>query len=171
MPLLLILIVVAILIALTSARLTKERERAGITGWIKDQDLDGKGKYYYFDRRAGIGCKPDIRENRRIIEYKSASAGNRPYPADVMQAAGEMIATGAEEAELRYGNGCKFLFTFSSPEMKEAIKKVGQIVKRMQAHLEHNIVPQGSPTPKRCARCSFGNECDQSALKASSSFH
>ncbi len=171
MPLLLILIIVGILIALTSARLSKEKGRAGITGWIKDQDLDGKGKFYYFNRRIGIGCKPDIRQNRRIIEYKSTSAGDRPYPADVMQAAGEMIATGMEEAELRYGNGRKFSFTLNSPEMGEAIKKVGQIVRRMRAHLEHNIVPEGNPTPKRCARCRFGNECDQSALKANSSFY
>ncbi len=170
MPLLLTLIIVAILIALTSAQLTKERGRAGIAGWIKDQDLDGKGKYYYFDRRAGIGCKPDIRESRRIIEYKSASAGDRPYPADVMQAAGEMIATGAEEAELRYGNGRSFSFPLKSPEMKKAVQKVHQIASRMQFYLKHNVMPEGNPTPKRCARCSFGNECDQSALKTGSSF-
>ncbi len=142
MPILLALIIIAILFALSFGRLSKERGRAGITGWIKDQDLDGKGRFYYFNRQVGIGCKPDIRENRRIIEYKSASAGDRPYPADVMQAAGELIATGMEEAELRYGNGRKFSFTLNSPEIEEAIKKVGQIVRQMRDHLEHNIVPE-----------------------------
>ncbi len=162
MPLLLTLIIIAILIALTSFRLSKERGRAGIAGWIRDQDLDGNGRRYYFNSRIGIGCKPDIKENRKIIEYKSSSAGRNPYPADIMQLAGEMIAAGAEEAELRYGNGRAYPFASNSPETQEAIRKVQQIVGRMQSHLKHNIMPEGTPTPKRCARCSFGKECDQS---------
>jgi hypothetical protein len=163
MPILLALIIIAILIALTFTRLRKERGRAGIVGWIRDQDLDGKGKQYYYNQRFGIGCKPDIRENGRIIEYKSALAGSHPYPSDVMQLAGEMIATGLERAELRYGNGREFTYTSNSPEIKEAIKKVRQIVGRMQTHLANNVMPEGSPSPKRCARCSFSRECDQSA--------
>lgn len=163
MPILLALIIIAILIALTFARLRKERGLAGITGWVRDQDLDGKGKRYYFNRRFGIGCKPDIRENGRIIEYKSAFAGSHPYPADVMQLAGEMVATGVENAELRYGNGREFSFTSDSPEIKEAIKKVQKIVGRMRTHLKRNVMPEGSPSLKRCARCSFGKECDQSS--------
>jgi CRISPR/Cas system-associated exonuclease Cas4 (RecB family) len=163
MPILLTLIVIAILIALTSSRLSKERGSVGIAGWIRDQDLDGHGRRYYFNRRFGIGCKPDIKESRRIIEYKSASAGSSPYPADLMQLAGEMIATGVDEAELRYGNGRTYPFDSNSPEMKEAMQNVQQIVGQMQFHLKHNIMPKGTPTPKRCARCSFGKECDQSA--------
>ncbi len=163
MPILLALIIIAILIALTSVRLNRERGRAGITGWIRDQDLDGKGMRYYFDILSGIGCKPDIRENRRVIEYKSSSADNRPYPADVMQVAGEIIATGVEDAELRYGNGRTYSFASKSPEVKEAVQKVRQIVSRMQSHPKHNIMPEGTPTPKRCARYTFGKECDQSA--------
>ena len=163
MPLLLTLIIIAILIALTSFRLSKERGRAGIAGWIRNQDLDGKGEWYYYNRHLGIVCKPDIMENHRIIEYKSSSAGDLPYTADFMQVAGEMIATGAEKAELRYGNGRYFSFTLNSPEVKEIIMKVQQLVGRMQAHIEHNIVPKGTPSPRRCARCSFAKECDQSA--------
>ncbi len=163
MPIFLTLTIITILIALTSARLSRERSRAGIAGWLRDQDLDGNGRRYYFNRQIGIGCKPDISENGRIIEYKSASAGSFPYPADVMQLAGEMIATGVENAELRYGNGRTYSFAAQSPEMKEAVQKVRQIVGRMRHHLKHNIMPEGTPTPKRCARCSFGKECDQSA--------
>ncbi len=164
MPVLLVaLIIFAILTALTFARLRKERRRAGIAGWIRDQDLDGRGRRYYINRQTDIGCKPDIRENDRIIEYKSASAGSHPYPSDVIQLAGEMIAAGMDGAELRYGNDRIFSFASMDPEMKKAVQKVHQIVGRMQFHLKHNIVPEGTPTSKRCARCSFGNECDQSA--------
>jgi hypothetical protein len=166
MPILLALIIIAILIALTFARLRKERERAGIAGWVRDQDLDGKGRRFYFNNRIGIGCKPDVRENRRIIEYKSSFASSHPYPADVMQLAGEMIATGVEDAELRYGNGRKFSFMWDGLEVKRAIQKVQQIIGRMQFHLKHNIVPEGTPTPRRCAGCSFGKACDQSAVRA-----
>jgi hypothetical protein len=163
MPVLLALIIIAILITLTFARLRRERGCAGIVGWIRGQDLDGKGRRYYFNKRFGIGCKPDIRESGRIIEYKSASAGSHPYPSDVMQVAGEMIATGVEDAELRYGNGREFSFTSNSPEIKEAIKRMQQIVGRMQTHLANNVMPEGSPSPKKCARCSFSQECNQSA--------
>ncbi len=162
MPVLLALIIMAILIALTFARLRRERGCAGIAGWVRNQDLDGKGQRYYFNRRFGVGCKPDIRENGRIIEYKSSSAGNHPYHSDVMQLAGEMIATGMDDAELRYGNGRSFSYTSKSPEIKVAINSVRQIVERMQAHLANNVIPEGSPSPKRCATCSFSHECDQS---------
>jgi CRISPR/Cas system-associated exonuclease Cas4 (RecB family) len=164
MPLLLTLIIIAILIALTSCRLSKERGRAGITGWIRDQDLDGRGGKYHYNDELGIGCKPDIEQKGKIIEYKSASAGDKTMPGDILQVAAEIMVTGANEAELRYGNHRVFMFTKNSPEIKEAMARVIDTLQKMKAHLSTKTPPSAAPTLRKCAVCHFSKRCPESMV-------
>jgi hypothetical protein len=56
-------------------------------------------------RRCGVEHgrrgKTHIEQKGKVVEYKSASAGNKAMPGNILQVAAEMMATGANEAELR----------------------------------------------------------------------
>ncbi len=101
--------------------LQRKRVKAGVTGWVKDQDLDGRGKQYYVNTNVGIGCKPDVLQNKRVTEFKSSSPEYKPYPSDILQLTAEMIATGALEGELRYANGKSFIFSVNDSAIKNSV--------------------------------------------------
>src|SRR5574341_150970 len=133
------LFVVAVVLLLF-AKLRKERKKAGIRGWVVDQDLDSRGNRVYRDSGLGISCKPDVVERNRIIEYKSAAVKGRA----------------------RYGNR-GFTLQRDSPEMRAAMHKVRSIMSRMRRALALHIIPRGTPTPGRCRVCTFSKECPDRA--------
>jgi hypothetical protein len=154
-----LVIVVVIMIMLFRSILKKQRQQAGIKGWVKDQDLDGKGKRIYRDKQTGVTCKPDVVESNRVIEYKSAVVDTKPKWVDLLQLALQMKATGAKEAELRYDKNKKFSFNKDSGEIRAAMKKAENIVGKMRWHLLSRIAPNGTPTRNRCSACTFQREC------------
>jgi CRISPR/Cas system-associated exonuclease Cas4 (RecB family) len=157
-----IVVLVAAITAIVLYRsLNKNRKKADVRGWVKSQDLHGKGERVYRNQQAGISAKPDVVEGNRVIEYKSSEAKNKPYRSDILQVAAEMTATGLKEAELRYAKGVKFAFKKQSTEMQSAMKQVNWIAGRMRWHLMSRIAPRGTPTPNKCAKCIFHKECSQ----------
>lgn len=160
------LITATILIALMAA-LRRKRRQAGIKGWVVAQDLNGMGHGVFQDLKTGITCKPDVVERKRIIEYKSAFAGSRASPSDVLQIAAQLMATRAAEAELRYQPDRRFTFTRESPEIQDAMKSVARIVAKMKSHLWSRTAPRATPSPGRCRACRFGAECPESAARQS----
>ncbi len=159
------LITAIILIALMAA-LRRKRRQAGIRGWVKAQDLHGMGRRVFQDPKTGIICKPDVVERKRIIEYKSAFAGSRARPQDLLLIAAQLMATGAAESELRYANR-RFTFTRESREIQGAMKFVAEIVDKMKSHLRNRTAPKATPSPGRCRACRFGAECPESAARQS----
>lgn len=155
------LFVVAVVLLLF-AKLRKERKKAGIRGWVVDQDLDSRGNRVYRDSGLGISCKPDVVERNRIIEYKSAAVKGRARHGDILYVAAQMMATGKAEADLRYANR-GFTLQRDSPEMRAAMHKVRSIMSRMRRALALHIIPRGTPTPGRCRVCTFSKECPDRA--------
>ena len=159
-----IVVFLAVLVAIILFNdIRKEKSKADVRGWVKSQDLHGKGDRVYRNNRAGISAKPDIVEGRRVIEYKSTEAKNKAYRSDILQVAAEMSATGLKEAELRYAKGVKFAFKQQSKVMQSAMKQVDWIANKMRWHLMSRIAPRGTPTPNKCAKCIFRTECSQAA--------
>lgn len=139
--------------------LVTRRRQAGIRGWVKSQDLDGRGNRVYRNYQSGISAKPDVVEGGRVIEEKSAEVKDKARRSDILQVAAEMVATGLEEAELRYGNNKRFQFHKNSLLIQETVKEVKKITERMNWHLRRHITPKGTPSRKKCAKCSFHGEC------------
>jgi len=160
MPYLVILALV--MIFLFWGMLKKQRKQAGIRRWVKDQDLDGRGKRLYHDKQTGVVCKPDVVERNKVIEYKSATVDKKARWVDILQLALQMKATGSKEAELRYDGNKSFSFDQNSREMKSAIRNAASIVNKMKGHLLAGIAPKATPTLKRCAACTFQNVCRES---------
>ena len=150
--------VTVIVIILISLRLRSQRRRAGVRGWVVDQDLDGKGNKVYRDDKLGLSCKPDVVERSRIIEYKSAVVQGKARPGDVLTVAAQMLATGKEAAELRYANK-GFTYQRSSSEMQKSMQKVQSIMGQMRRALMLRIAPKGTPTPNKCSKCDFRSGC------------
>lgn len=154
-----LVIVIALTVILLTMKLNTQRKKAGVKGWVVGQDLDGRSDRIYRDAKTGISCKPDVVERGRIVEYKSAVVNGRARPSDVLQVAAQMIATKAETAELRYGNDQKFTYGKNSPQMKAAMRSVGEIIKQMKWHLCNKAIPQGKPSEKKCGTCYFRRDC------------
>ena len=158
MPYLVILALV--MIFLFWGMLKKQRKQAGIGSWVRDQDLDGRGKRVYRDKQTGVACKPDVVERNKVIEYKSATVEKARW-VDILQLALQMKATGSKEAELRYDGNKSFSFDHHSREIKSAMRHSASIVNRMKGHLLTGIAPKATPTQKRCAVCTFQNVCTE----------
>jgi len=148
-----------IMVMVMYKQLANRRQQAGIRGWVKSQDLDGKGSRVYRDRRTGISAKPDVVESGRVIEFKSAAVEHKPRRSDVMQVAAEMIATGQSEGELRYGNNKRFRFQKSEAGTKSVMKDVVRIAELMRWHLLKGKAPKAMPARRKCAKCAFLNDC------------
>ena len=160
----LLLLVIAALVVILNIyrRLRDQRRKAGIRGWVLDQDLDGKGQTVYRDARLGVSCKPDIVQRRRIIEYKSATVHGKARSGDILYVASQMLATGKDEAELRYAN-TKFVFARNSTQMQAAMHKVRSIIGEMRRHLSLSTAPKGTPTKNKCTKCVFKASCTEAA--------
>jgi CRISPR/Cas system-associated exonuclease Cas4 (RecB family) len=105
-------------------------------------------------------CKPDVLQEKRLIEYKSSHCYGKPFLGDLLQLTGEMMATGAREAELRYGNGRAFTYSINDPIIQENKAKVIAIIAEMRMSIATGRCPHGLPAAKKCARCVFTLECD-----------
>ena len=162
MHILAFVVVVTALVSLFWFILKKQREQAGVSGWIKDQDLDGKGRKLYRDRETGVVCKPDIVESNKVIEVKSASVGNKPRWVDILQLALQMKATGSKRGALWYDQGKKFDFTNEHRKIRSATKIAHTIVQRMRWHLKTKTPPKATPTANRCRSCKYGGGCSKS---------
>ena len=154
-----ILALVAVLIVLMVIKINSARKKAGIRGWVKSQDLDGQGTRVYRNREAGISAKPDVVERNRVIEYKSAPAGDKPRWSDLLQVAAEMIATNRKEGELRYGNNKRFQLSRDDSKTGNLTREVLRIAERMRWHLLTHIAPKGVPTLNKCANCFYLGDC------------
>ena len=158
------------LIALTAAvvvwlraLLRKQKKKANIKGWVKDQDLDGDGTKYY-NHKAGVLCKPDlVMDGGSVIEYKSREAGDKPIYSDVMQVAIQMMIMRADRAELRYKNKT-FVFQRDDQVMQKAMQDAVYAIKKMKYHLMTDNAPEGAPTPRKCAVCVFYKQCTEAAV-------
>ena len=159
-----ILVLFAVITAFMALRIINTRKKAGIRGWVKSQDLDGKGSRVYRDHRTGISAKPDVVERRRVIEYKSAHVLDKARRSDVLQVAAEMIATGRSEGELRYGNNKKFRLQKNKPEVRLAMKEVLRITELMKWHLLKGKAPKAKPFRRKCVTCVFQQECSDAML-------
>ena len=155
----LVFIIAAIVVLIMYGNLFRQKKRAGVRKWVKSQDLDGRGDRVYRNYQAGISAKPDVVEGRRVIEHKSAEVKNKARYSDILQVTAEMIATGLDEGELRYGNNRRFQFIKDSPMMRGMIRKVQGITSRMNWHLVMRISPKGTPTKNKCARCIAKTVC------------
>lgn len=150
----------AILIVLVMyVKMLRRRKKAGIKGWVQSQDLDGRGRKVYRDSKTGISAKPDVVENKRVIEVKSASVKDKARRSDILQLAAEMIASGRQVGELRYGNNKKFEFRLDSPKMRALRGELSRISGLMDRHLRMRIPPKGTPTRNKCAKCDYRREC------------
>ncbi len=157
----LILVLVAVAaIFLAYAKLRKQRKKAGIRGWVVDQDLDGKGSTIYSDNKLGLSCKPDVVERNRFIEHKSSSVHRKARYGDILYVASQMLATGKKEAELRYANA-KFSLSGNSALMQAAMHEVKSIMGQMRLHLLQGRAPKATPTRNKCAKCMFKAECSE----------
>ena len=150
------------ILAVAYVKLRQKRKKAGIKGWVRSQDLDGRGKKLYRDTRTGITAKPDIVLNDRVIEYKSAHAGNKARRSDILQLTAEMIAAEKEIGELRYGNKKNFEFRINSPKMRSIRSNVERISRLMEQHLRNRTPPKATPTRNKCAKCDYRRECSKS---------
>lgn len=135
--------------------LLKRRSHAGISGWVKDSDLKGKGKKYV-DLATGVIAKPDVVLRGKVIEVKSYTAKHRPFKGDILQAAAEMNAVGAGKAEIHYPN--KSFRIKNSAQLRESLMRVSQA---MQEHLKRRQAPKGTPTTGKCRVCEFNGICPE----------
>jgi CRISPR/Cas system-associated exonuclease Cas4 (RecB family) len=140
-------------------KLVNKRRKAGVEGWIKSQDLDGRGGRIYRNQQEKISARPDVVEGNRLLEFKSAHAGHKARYSDVLQVTAQMIATGLDRAELRYGNNQIFQLRRDTPLIRGATKDVRRISERMHWHLKRDISPKGTPTRNKCSKCNFRNRC------------
>lgn len=155
-----VIVILALTLAVGYKILYTQREKAGVSGWVTYQDLDGKGKIYR-NNATGISCKPDVISGGKIIEHKSGSGARGPHAGDILQVGATMLATGIKESELQYAN--KAYAVKATPEL---INKVTEIRNRMRHFLGNKVAPKGTPTSKRCSVCEFGMECPESAIMA-----
>ena len=135
--------------------LQKQRKQAGITSWVQSQDLDGKGKKVYRDKKAKISSKPDVVTSDRVIEYKSASVESRARWVDIMQLAIQMKTAGKKLGELRYSNK-RFSYKWEDMDIRFALRHALAVAEKMRWHLWSRIAPPATPSNKRCAICKFG---------------
>ncbi len=142
--------------------LRRQKRRAGISGWVKDQDLDGGGKRLYYSPEINIVCKPDIIEGKKVTEHKSADVIGYPPPYDILQLAAQILAVGADSGDLQYPEST-FVFTREHPEIQDAFSKLKKITWKMEEHLRENKPPEATPTLGRCRVCEFRNECGEAA--------
>jgi CRISPR/Cas system-associated exonuclease Cas4 (RecB family) len=161
-----ILFVAIITIMMLYGRLQSKRKAAGIQGWVKSQDLDGKGRRLYRDYQNGITAKPDVVEGNKVIEYKSAPIGDKARRTDILQLAAEMMATGARNAELRYGNDKRFGYTKQTPIIQSSMKRIVGISKQMDWHLLKRSAPRGNPRPGKCIKCAYRLICSDAVKGA-----
>ena len=158
-----VLFVVAIIVILWFyVKLQSGKKAAGLEGWVRSQDLDGKSRRIYRNYAVGISAKPDIVEgggSGKVTEYKSAAIGDKARRTDIVQLTAEMMATGAKKAELRYGNGKRFQFTKDSSIIKSSMKRIAWISEQMNWHLQTGSTPRGTPRPSKCAKCWYRKEC------------
>ncbi len=159
-----ILLIALITVIMISVNLKRKRKAAGLNGWIKSQDLDGKSRRIYRDHQNGISAKPDIVERNKVIEYKSALIGGKARRSDILQLTAEMLAVGAKNAELRYGNDKSFAFTKESPVIQSSIKRITWISEQMDWHLLKRSAPRGNPRSS-CVKCTYRSVCPD-AMKA-----
>ncbi len=160
-----IFLVALITIIILYGRLLAKRKAVGIKGWVKSQDLDGKGRRIYRDYQNCISAKPDVVEGNTVIECKSASIGDKARRTDILQLAAEMMATGASSAELRYGNDKRFEFKKQTPIIQSSMKRITRISDQMNWHLLNRSAPRGNPRPGKCAKCLYRSICSD-AVKA-----
>ena len=155
-----VLFAIAVIVILWSyGKLQKKKKAAGLKGSVKSQDLDGMSNKVYRNYEAGISAKPDIVEGNKVTEYKSTSIADKARKTDIVQLAAEMIATGAKQAELRYGNDKRFQFTKDSPIIKSSMKRIAWIAEQMKWHLKTRSAPRGTPRPGKCAKCWYWKDC------------
>ncbi|HUL01017.1 MAG TPA: hypothetical protein VLX29_09190 [Nitrospirota bacterium] len=146
--------------------LHRKRKAAGLQGWVQSQDLDGRSRRIYRDRQNGISAKPDVVEGiNKVIEYKSALIGDKARRSDILQLTAEMLATGAKNGELRYGNDKSFEFTEKTPMIQSSVKRIAWISEQMNWHLLKKSAPRGNPRSGKCAKCAYRFVCPD-AVKA-----
>jgi CRISPR/Cas system-associated exonuclease Cas4 (RecB family) len=159
-------LITLIAIIMIYGSLRKKRRAAGLQGWVKSHDLDGKSQHIYRDYRNGISAKPDIVEGDKVIEYKSASMGDKARRTDILQLTAEMMAAGAKKAELRYGNDKRFEFTKNTPIIQSSVKRIGWITEQMNWYLLKRSAPRGNPRPGKCVKCAYRSVCPDAAKAA-----
>ncbi len=154
-----VVLAAAIVAFIMYRKLANKRKKAGVSGWVKSQDLDGRGGRVYRNQLEKISARPDVVEGNRLLEFKSAHVGQKARYSDVLQVTAQMIATGLDEAELRYGNDRTFQFRRDTPIIRGATKDVHRISGLMYWHLKRRTPPKGTPTRNKCAKCNFKNSC------------
>ena len=146
--------------ALYYLKLRRDRRKIGITSWIVDQDLDGRGATVYRNNDLGLSCKPDVVERGKTVEYKSATVKGNARHGDVLYVAAQMLVVGKKEADLRYPNK-SFTFRKDNPKMQRAMQSVRSIMGQMRKALLLRQSPRATPTPGKCRVCRFRNECQE----------
>jgi CRISPR/Cas system-associated exonuclease Cas4 (RecB family) len=146
--------------ALYYLKLRRDRRKIGITSWVVDQDLDGRGVTVYRNNDLGLSCKPDVVERGKTVEYKSATIKGNARHGDVLYVAAQMLVVGKKEADLRYPNK-SFTFRKDNPKMQRAMQSVRSIIGQMRKALQFRQSPRATPTPGKCRVCSFRNECQE----------
>ncbi len=144
--------------------LQKQRKQAGITGWVLSQDLDGRSKKVYRDKKARISSKPDVVTADRVIEFKSCAVDSKARWVDIMQLAMQMKTAGKKLGELRYSNK-RFIFKWDDMNIRFALRHALAIAEKMRWHLWSRIVPPANPSERKCAICKFGAECPDSLAR------
>jgi len=144
------------------AKLKQKRKQAGIKGWVRTQDLDGRGTQIYRDPKTGITSRPDVVLNDRVIEHKSAEVKDKARRGDVLQLLAEMISAKKDIGELRYPNKKNFEFRINSPKMRSLRGELANINGQMERHLRTHSAPKGRPTRNRCRNCDYRRECSES---------
>ena len=157
-------LVAAIAVFIMYRKLVNKKKEAGVEGWVKSQDLDGRGGRVYRNHQARISARPDVVESNRVVEHKSAHVNHKARYPDVLQVTAEMIATGLDKAELRYGNDQTFKFQKDTPLIRSATRDVRRITERMYWHLKRGVSPKGTPTRNKCAKCNFRNNCSDATV-------
>ncbi len=166
MLIIVLLAVAIIVIRLFYGKLRKQKQAAGLEGWVRTQDLDGRSNKVYRNYEAGISAKPDIVEGNKVTEYKSAAIGDRARRSDIIQLTAEMMATKAKKSELRYGNDKRFQFTEDTSIIKSSMKRIAWISEQMKWHLRTWSAPPGTPRPGKCAKCRYRKDCSSNKKKA-----
>ena len=73
-----------------------------------------------------------------------------------------MLATGLEEAELRYSNR-----NYQVKNSNDLRNKVVDVIQKMRYHLATRTLPHGKPTPDKCKKCLFTADCPDAASHVS----
>ena len=157
------LVLVIAVIGILMLRLKKQRKKSNINSWLVSQDLDGKSKRIYRDKKNKISSKPDVVLAGKVVEFKNRIAGNTAWHADELQVVSQMMSTGAREGELRYKNGKRFFFHRDSPETKRLIAEATRIINEMKWRLSAQSAPKATPTTNRCSVCDFRSACKKLA--------